>query len=154
MSTLSLTLIQLVIFTLYVGFIVKRHNILPSISDSWYQLPVSQKVLFTLFTWGLGIPMLIYGNLWFFLSGAGLIFVGTATQFKMTISYTKQIHYAGALLGIFGALVGIGFMYSNFYYLLAFVVSALLLQISKIDNKLWWQEIVAFLVILTGLLVK
>ena len=121
MSLLSLTLIQLVVFTLYVGFITKKFGVLPSISDSWYSLPVSQKALFTLFTWGIGIPMLFYGSVWFFLSGVGLTFVGAATQFKMTISYTKQIHYIGALTGILFSLIGIFSLWGNILPLLVFL---------------------------------
>ena len=109
-----LTIIQLVVFLLYVGFIIKRYGVLPSISDSWYVLPLSQQFLFTLFTWGLGIPMLLYGNIWFFLSGAGLSFVGAATAFKSKIGLTKEVHYGGALVGILGALIGILVEYSNF----------------------------------------
>lgn len=153
MSLLSLTLIQLVVFTLYVGFITKKFGVLPSISDSWYSLPVSQKALFTLFTWGIGIPMLFYGSVWFFLSGVGLTFVGAATQFKMTISYTKQIHYIGALTGILFSLIGIFSLWGNILPLLVFLFFSVLLHFAKVKNSLWWIEMVAFFCILAGLLV-
>lgn len=154
MSLLSLTLIQLVVFTLYVGFITKKFGVLPSISDSWYSLPVSQKALFTLFTWGIGIPMLFYGNVWFFLSGVGLTFVGAATQFKMTTSYTKQIHYIGALTGILFSLIGIGVEWFNWVPLVTFCVLTLLIYTSKHPNMLWWIEMAAVGIILGGLLLN
>jgi hypothetical protein len=148
-----LLLIQTVVFISYVGLIIKRYGILPSISDSWYSLPQSENFLFTLFTWGLAIPMLFYGNVWFFLAGVGLSFVGAATQFKMTLGLTSEIHYAGAVLGIFSSLIGIASMYQDLFPLVNFVFFALVLQLSPIKNKLWWQEILAFAVILLGLMV-
>ena len=147
-----LLLIQAVVFISYVGLIIKRYGILPSISDSWYSLPQSENALFTLFTWGLGIPMLFYGNVWFFLSGTGLAFVGAATRFKMTLGLTKEIHYGGAVVGIFSALIGIAVMHQDLFPLVNFLLPAIMLQISHIQNKLWWQEILAFFVILTSLL--
>lgn len=132
--------------------IVYRFGILPSISDSWYVLPLTQNLLFTLFTWGIGIPMLLYGNIWFVLSGVGLSFVGAATMFKMKKGLTSEVHYAGAVMGIFCALIGITFMYQNFLPLVLFLVSAITIQIFPSSNKLWWQEIAAFFAILLGLL--
>lgn len=154
MDLFTLTLIQLVVFTLYVGMIIKRFGVIPSISDSWYELPQSQKALFTLFTWGIGIPMLFYGNVWFFLSGIGLSFVGAATQFKITLANTKQIHFTGAVVGIFSALIGIGFMFQNILPLLWFLFFAVAIQVTPTTNKLWWQEIAAFFTILLGLLAQ
>jgi hypothetical protein len=151
---ISLTLIQLLVLTLYLGLIIKRYGILPSISDSWYSLPQRENFLFTLFTWGLGIPMLFYGNVWFFLSGSGLSFVGAATQFKSMIGITKEVHYAGALVGILGALIGIWVQWDNLLPLLWFLFLALSIQVSYMKNKIWWQEIVAIVLILWGLLVK
>jgi len=151
---IALTLTQLLVLTLYLGLIIKRYGILPSISDSWYSLPQRENFLFTLFTWGLGIPMLFYGNVWFFLSGSGLSFVGAATQFKSMIGITKEVHYAGALVGILGALIGIWIQWDNLLPLVWFLFLALSIQVSYMKNKIWWQEIVAIVLILWGLLVK
>ena len=152
MSLLSLTLIQLVVFTLYVGYIMKKFGVLPSISESWYVLPQNQNVLFTLFTWGIGIPMLFYGNVFFFLSGTGLVFVGAATRFKTMLAYTKLVHYIGAVVGIFGALIGIAVEWNNCLPLIWFLFFAVFIQVSHQKNKLWWQEIAAFATVLIGLL--
>ena len=151
---IALTLTQLLVITLYLGLITKRYGVLPSISDSWYSLPQRENFLFTLFTWGLGIPMLFYGNVWFFLSGSGLSFVGAATQFKSMIGITKEVHYAGALVGILGALIGIWVQWDNLLPLVWFLFLALSIQVSYMKNKIWWQEIVAIVLILWGLLVK
>ncbi len=154
MNMSILTIIQLVVFLLYVGFIIKRYGVLPSISDSWYVLPLRQQFLFTLFTWGIGIPMLLYGNVWFFLSGSGLSFVGAATAFKDKIGLTKEFHYGGAVLGILGALIGIAVEYTNYLPLIWFIFLAISIQVSYMKKKIWWQEIVAFLLILFGIIAQ
>ena len=98
--------------------------------------------------------MLLYGNIWFFLSGAGLSFVGAATAFKSKIGLTKEVHYGGALVGILGALIGILVEYSNFLPLVWFIFLAISIQVSYMKNKIWWQEIVAFLLILFGIIAQ
>ena len=149
---MELLLIQLFIFISYITFIVSTYGVLPSISESWYRLPLKLKGLFTLFTWGIGIPMLFYGNETMFLSGAGLCFVGAATQFKMTAAYTRLIHYAGAGVGIILPLLYFAFGYEVYAPILFQIISAVLIMaIPKIDNKLWWIEIVGFLTIACGI---
>lgn len=147
-----LLLIQFLCFVAYITFIVKRYGVLPSISDSWYHLPLNMKFLFTLFTWSIGVPMLLYGTTWFFMSGAGLCFVGAAPMFKMKQGLTDEVHFGGATLGIFGALLGIGFAFSSWFPLAVFILMSLLIIIRKVPNYLWWIEIVAFVTILAGLI--
>lgn len=147
----TLLLIQSLVFIFYVGLIVRKFGVLESISDSWYSLPPSQNFLFTLFTWGIGIPMLFYGNVWFFLAGSGLSFVGAATQFRSGIGLTKEVHYAGALVGIFFTLIGMAVMFSTITPLVIFTLVAIILQLLKIKNTIWWQEIAAFIIILGGM---
>lgn len=154
MNLFALTLIQLIIFTVYVGSITKKYGILPSISESWYVLPTRLNFLFTLFVWGISVPMFFYGNVWFALAASSLSFVGAATQFKMTLSWTKQIHYTGALLGILLSLVGILVEWNNPYPLILFLICAVVMTLMKIKNAIWWIEIAAFLTILGGLLIR
>ena len=87
-----------------------------------------------------------------FLSGAGLCFVGAATQFKMTAAYTRLIHYTGAGVGIILPLLYFAFGYEVYVPILFQIISAVLIMaIPKIDNKLWWIEIVGFLTIACGI---
>ena len=148
---MELLLFQIFVFISYVSFIVSSYGVLPSISDSWYSLPVGRKGLFTFFTWGIGIPMLLYGTLPMFISGIGLCFVGAATQFKMKESYTKYVHFTGAAVGIF---LPVAFLYTLgiWYPLLVLTMFGLYLLIFKnTPNKLWWFEVVSFLCIITGM---
>lgn len=154
MNTFILTLIQLVIFVLYVGGITKKYGVLPSVSESWYKLPNQYKILFTLFVWGLAIPLFFYGNIWFALGAGFLSFVGAATQFKMTVANTDKIHYIGAMGGILLSLIGIAVKWSNLIPLGLFLISTLVLKLSKMKNETWWIEMVAFFLILAGLLVR
>ena len=143
---------QVIIFCAYVLYIVERFGVLDSISESWYRLGLSEKVLFTLFTWGIGIPMLLYGSESLFISGAGLCFVGAATQFKMKDTYTRLIHYAGAIIGLFLPL---------FFFSLSFNISAplmvqifgslIIIFIEEIKHKLWWIEILGFMTVMVGM---
>jgi hypothetical protein len=144
--------IQITIFILYTTLIVYRYGILPSISESWYVLPLRQKFLFTLFTWGLGIPMLFYDSGALFLSGSALTFVGVATQFKTSISFTREVHYAGALVGVLVPLIYFGISSDNWMPLLVQVISTIIIISTRIQNKIWWTEIVAFFCVLSGLL--
>lgn len=150
-----ITTFQALVFLLYVGFLLfKFKKPLPSISDSWYELPSPINHLFTLFTWSLGFAMVFQGTgetPLFFLSGAGLLFVGTATQFKWTGAHTNIVHYVGAAAGIICALIGLWFENGVYLPTLLWVVSVIVLKLSKIKNFTWWVEISAFVCIVIGL---
>lgn len=150
-----ITLLQALVFLLYIGFIVYRFGVLPSISESWYRLqPFRISFLFTLFCWSLSTLMLFQTNEttgWFFASGVGLAFVGTATMFKWSGAYTDKLHGLGAVVGILCALVGLGVEYNNWIPTAAFVAIAAILSAFKVENKVWWIEIAAFCSVIAGL---
>jgi len=146
------TIIQSATFIVYVAFIIYRFGVLPSISESWYMLPRKFNFLFTLFTWGIGIPMLFYGNPFLFISGAALTFVGVATQFKTTQAFTKQVHYIGALIGVSVPLFYFGFSLNNWIPLNMQIVGIMIIALTTTPNKIWWVEIVAFVCVLFGLI--
>lgn len=130
---------------------------LPSISDSWYELPSPINHLFTLFTWSLGFAMVFQGNgqtPLFFFSGAGLLFVGTATQFKWTGAHTNIVHYAGAVVGILGALIGLWVENGIYLPLFVWLVQTLIFKVIKLKNFTWWVEILAFVCIVGGLYMR
>lgn len=152
-----LTLLQGLIFLSYVIFLwIKFKGPLSSISESWYKLkPLKLGFLFVLFCLSIGILMLYQGDqqtLLFFISGAGLCFVGASTRFKMKKDHTDIVHSVGAAVGIGCALIGIGLI-SSWIPLIAFVVISALLALLKIKNLTWWIEIAAFVSILSGLLI-
>lgn len=153
-----ITLLQAFVFLSYIGFIVYRFGVLPSISESWYRLePLRKSYLFTLFCWSLSTLMLFQTNettAWFFASGAGLAFVGAATMFKWTGAYTDKIHGLGAVVGIVCALVGLGVEYNNWMPTALFVAVGTTISAFKLQNRIWWIEIAAFVSVISGLLYR
>jgi hypothetical protein len=153
-----LTIAQLLIFVIYVGYITYRFGILPSISDSHYKLNVSRKgYLFTIFCWALAITMVFQSDestpLYFF-SGAGLAFVGAASEFKWTGANTHIVHYLGAVLGIGCAAMGLYFESGLWQPSVIIVIFSAFCALNKTKNGIFWVEIVAFLAIIIGLIVR
>lgn len=152
------TLLLAFIFVYYIGFIVYRFGVLPSISESYYKLqPLRTSFLFTLFCWSLSTLMLFQTNettAWFFASGAGLAFVGVATMFKWAGLYINKIYDIGAGVGITCALVGLGVEYNNWISTAVFVGIGVTLSSFKVKNRIWWIEITAFCCVISGLLYR
>lgn len=146
-----LLLSQIFVFLWYLSFVIKNYGILPSISDSWYKLPQSIKYYFTFFTWGVGIPMMFMGDIWFFISGIGFSFVGAATRFKLKDKFTPIFHFTGAAVGILSALTGIGYYFNDWAPLIMFLVFSVVLIIFNLKKIIWWIEILAFICVVWGL---
>lgn len=147
------TVIQITTFLSYIGLIVYKYGILESISVSWYALPKQLQPLFWLFTTILGmsmLPLTDYHPL-FFLSGAGLSFVGTAAAFEDQ-KITNRVHYSGAVAGIGGAIGALFVILGTLvpiYTTLLFLAGSFFLQRTHV---IWWVEIGAFLGIVWGLI--
>lgn len=151
---LTLLSIQIVTFLLYVGFIMYRYGVIHSISASYYHLPKKQQPLFWAFTTILGFTMIFMSPLsvWFFVSGAGLMFVGTAAAFEDWRA-TAIVHYIGASVGIGSAMLAIFLLSSS---LLPVWIMGLFTAVSLLfDYKrtIWWLEIGAFVGIAWTLLI-
>ena len=143
-------------FPLYVTYILWRKNwkVLHSVSDSWYVLKQHERheeILFTIFTYFLGIGTLLqyYIHPLFFIAGMGFFWVGTQTQFKGE-SIKGTIHYIGAVLGIVLSLVGLG-LTSSWIPLLLMLGGVGGMKLFKITNFIWWAEMLAFLIVIVGL---
>ena len=111
-----------------------------------------------MFCFGLAIPMMVIagnvdkGGALFFLSGAGLIIVGMATSFKRRL--TDIAHYTGAGFGIVFALVGIGVAFNSWLpIILVAAVCAVIIKI-RINNPVYWMEVMAIIGIVVGLLAR
>lgn len=150
------TLVQTLVFTTYITFLyLYCKKTLSSISQSYYELPNSISYLFTFFCWGIGVPMIFQGGPLFFISGAGLCFVGASTNFLSKGAHTNIVHYVGAFLGIVGALLGLWIEYDIIFPSIIFSGGTItLLVLKQIKNKIWWIEILAFVNIITGLLCR
>ena len=143
-------------FPIYILHILWRNNwkVLHSVSDSWYKLKQHERheeIFFTIFTYFLGIGTLLqyYLHPIFFLAGMGFFWVGTQTQFRGE-SIKETIHYLGAVLGIGGSLIGLGLTFS-WIPLLIMLGGVGIMKLLKINNFLWWVEILAFILVIGGL---
>ena len=149
-----LVILQTIVFLAYLAFILSKFGgllksgKLHSISNSWYLLKRSQQPLFTLFAWGIGMPMLFYNHWLFFLAGAGLCFVGAATQFKSSMASTGLIHYIGATLGIGLTAIGLWVVAGNWIPLLLLILGGGLIKWKIKLNFIFWFEVYAFAVLL------
>lgn len=153
---LNLLIFVVLSFIGYLSFIVNRYGVLPSISDSYYEMKNDNLFgggLFTLFIWSLSFPLIIVGNtsLMFF-AGAFLAFVGAATAFK-DLKMTRRVHTIGAVGGIgFGFLsMVLDFQLNEITYFM--LLASLILYLLKIKNLIWWVEVLAFVLIILGLFI-
>jgi len=140
-------LISSIIFFTYIILVCLKYGIPPSVSESYYLLPKKINILFTLALWGFALPIVFYAdNGLLFFTGAGIVFVGAAAQFKDT--FIRNIHFAGAIGAV---LLSQTYIYTQglWHVNIAFFVAAFLLQFVK--NRVFWQEIAAFSAIIISL---
>ena len=110
-----LIIVSLLITVAYLTYTFKLFGVTWSISDTYYKLERRKKgtgILFTLWTWTAGLPLLIaWLNLsepshqpFAFLACGALMFVGAAAQFKQSL--TEMVHYVSAGICVVSALIG------------------------------------------------
>jgi len=133
--------------------VVHRWGVQPSISSSYLLFKQSQDIYYTLFMWGISIPiMLISNNALGFIAGALLCFDGAARTGSGN-KLTQFIHNFGADVGI---AVGMLMLWLNFHqwYL---VVPMLLITgfiLLRKKNTAWWIEVAAFVTVMIGLFIN
>ena len=146
---IQFTIIQTLVFLLYVGYIYKKFGVIHSISQSWYELPHTQKWMFTAFTWILGLTLLLMDTTLFFISGIGFIIVGSSAMFDDD-TVTKLTHYTGAGIGILFAFLALTFEL-EFAVPIVLYAAAIMLEIAfRQKNVIWWIEIWAFVFLMLG----
>ncbi|WP_195372988.1 hypothetical protein [Parabacteroides leei] len=158
---MTLTIISLAIFLIYLVGIIHFFGIPYSISDTYYLLERRSKNLewiFTAMCWtvtGFLIPDwfdITSDKLQFtvFFSCAGLLFVGTAPQFKLPL--TKTVHYSAAAICCTFSQIWV--IFSGMWYL-SFISFAIFLTIAyKYKRWMFWIEIAAFTATYAGVLIK
>ena len=86
-------------------------------------------------------------NFLMFFAGAGVGFVGGAAQFKEKL--TKNVHIIAAYASVIFSQLSIAFDFHTYYINIIFFSIAIILErlgrFRLIKNKIWWQEILAFL---------
>lgn len=150
-------LIQITVFVAYILFIMKKYGVQKSISHSWYKLG-SHWYLFTLLTWGLGLP-LIWMDKSDLLSVSGILMclVGIAGAIKMD-DVIHIIHYTASACAIIFCFVYLSVHVSIWpvivmaaFILFILIRKAAFSELTPFKNPIWWIEIVAFSLIMIGL---
>jgi len=145
---LGLFIAMVAVFVGYVGFVVAKYGILPSISDSYYHLPKKYNFVFTLALWGFAFPAMIIGTPvtgLMFGACAGIMFVGAAAAFHQKV--TKTVHIVGASLGMGLSQVAIATAFGMWPIIAVSVglVGLIMLFRKQLNYKhVWWIEIVCF----------
>ena len=139
-------LIFYIIPILYIIAVWYLFGIQKSISDSYYRYYHTKwKWAFTLFCWSLAYPaLMIHPTPLMFGAFALLGIVGASPAFKQD-KYVKASHMIGAYGGVLFSQLSIFFDYGLWHINLAFITLAGLLFIFKVNNKIWWAEILAIL---------
>lgn len=160
---MKMTLIVLAVgFVLYVVWIVLLYGVRKSISESYYYLQkTGHGYYFTGFMFLITVCLIILaGNVsgeysWLlFLAGGGAGFVGTAVSYQQKL--TRGVHFAGASVLIVSSLLGLGLIYGNWIpaLLLLAVLIFLILVNDILKNLVYWFEIAAFVLIISGLFIE
>lgn len=141
-----ITILQLLILTAYILYLVYEFGVLPSISESTYRFSRQERYWFTFALWAVALlnffqPLGMFGAL----ASAGLFFTGVTVSFKSKAAHTNIVHYVGAATAIICSFVGLVFLHGLWFVpliALVFMIPALFSE-----NKIWWVEIIAILFI-------
>ena len=171
----TLVIIAIIIFVTYLTAVICLFGIPASISDSYYLFENKRKGfgwLFTAMCWivgGLLLPALLEmtpDNYQFtaFLACAGLIFVGTAPQFKLSL--TGSVHYSGAAVCVLASQVWVGFICWWILILvwIAYISGTIIYMIKHISicvmadfiqtKPMTWIEVSAFTAFIAAILLR
>ena len=113
--------------------------------------------MFIAWAWLVGLPMFfvhakyadVPGVQLFFISGAAMFLLGIAGAYRWD-SVTKA-HSIGAIVSILAGAAGIWVVFGSWLIVVAMGVLIGLCELLKLKNKVYWQEIAAFVCIWLGL---
>lgn len=150
---MTLYIILLSVFVLYVSFVWIKYGVQESISASYYKLEGIEKMYFTFFCWGFAVPAIILTQSGImFLAGVGICFVGAAPEFKAPLS--GKVHFTAAVIGILFSQLAILLNFGLWEINIAFGIFLAISVISKIKNSVWWIEIAAFVSVCVALAIS
>lgn len=146
-----LAVVSLVIFLAYLVGMYVHFGIPASLSDTYYKLENRRKGagwFFTAMCWGVALPLLPYlldvtpagYQFTAFLACAGLMFVGAAPQFKLSL--TGPVHYVSAAVCCSSAILWYilsGYWFIPFNAFLIYGWVAL-----RYGKPMFWIEMAAF----------
>jgi hypothetical protein len=158
------------IFSIYVIWVIIKWGILPSISDSYYHyykegniakwLPIKMKYLFTFFIFGFSYTALMSDPsplLFFAITMLGI--TGASPAFKdKQVKSIGTLHKVGAIGGVLLSQLSIWIEHDMWYITVAFASLSILIlilnKLGKLNNKVWWIELLAFVSIFITIGIK
>ncbi len=158
MTTLITTL-QLLTFTLYVGIVWYRYGVLEAISQSTYKWEGERKWYFLLCLGTLGILNLFQGmEVYGFFASAGLFFCGITVDYKENLAYGWYVHTIGVVTAIFLTFIGLWVMYDLWWLLPFYLIISMSIIVDPFQTadrtKVWWIEILGFILIIFGYYIR
>lgn len=149
----TLFFISISIFIVYMSISMLFFGIPKSISDTYYHWEdkgVDLEILFTSFIWGITFPLMV---LWIeilpddwnfipFIASVSLLFVGTATAFKLPL--TREVHSISAFIAGLASYTW-SFAYGSHYIVLITLALSLIGVFANKKNWLFWLELGLFL---------
>lgn len=145
-----ITALQFIVFFGYLFIIYKRFGILQSISHSAYKWVGYKRYWFMAMCWllaGLNLAQGMGG--YGVLTSTGLLFAGITVRYLDNPAHSLYLHYIGAKIAIISAFLGLIFLHGIILPLGLFALSCvLIIKFSK--NPIWWLEVTAFSLILSG----
>ena len=145
-----LLLTSFTIFTLYIIGVMLIYGVLPSISDSYYQLLGNLKLLFSFSLIGFAFPIVLYDNkVLNFVAGGLICFVAVSPEFKLV--YESDIHYICALGGVISGMLSLWLNYKLWKNVIGFILISVIFYLT-LQNYIWWIEVLAFYTVILSLL--
>ena len=148
-----ITLLQILVITIYVAFIYKRYGKLASISASTYYLEGNDRWYFLAFLWSVAFLNLFQGmEVYGFLGAAGLMFTGITIDHESSAAHTDRVHQVGTVGAIIAMFIGLWVIHGMWIPTAVLAISTALLY--KNRYFIWWIEIIAFALVMISYLLR
>lgn len=147
---LYLLVFSLIVFVVYNSLFILNYGIPESISATYYKLKGRKQVIFTLALWGFSIPVAIAAETGLlFFAGAFISFVGASPSFKNK-GLERKVHFIGAYTG---TILGFLSLFIDYNLLVVPLIGIFIISnlFGRVKNYIFWVEVVAYLIIYSGL---
>ena len=159
---IALIIAQLILIGALLLYRIYMGDVPASISDSYYELNEKKqgfRHLFTFFCWAIAFLIVpiwldVYGEpleFLVFLACAGLLFAGTAAEFKSG-RFDKRIHFFCAFLSAGASVIWLLFSGHWFVVLAMFVVAVFNIKIS--GKLILWLEVATIEAVIIGVFIQ
>lgn len=129
-------------------------GICSSISATYNYFSGGRKVYYTLFIWGIAIPLMIVSNTalgWW--AGAVLAIDGAAPATSKD-KLQEFLHIFGAGGGIILGMLTLWMNFNLWYLVIIFGLFTAFSKWLRYKNHIWWIEVAALVIMITGLFIK